>query len=213
VLIRAVIGSLGATYRITCVTGEDRLRQLETSRDPVVLSFWHDRVFVMAYFLRRRLMRRGYPVTLLSSLSRDGELGAKLGRLWGAHVVRGSASRGGTAGLRAMYRSIRQRLGAPVVIPDGPQGPQYQAKPGAIVLAQMSGAPIVPLGCDADRFWKLGSWDRLIIPRPFSRVRVVVGTPQIVPKQLSEAELEQQRLLLQRTLDELVGRAETAPNS
>ena len=89
------------------------------------------------------------------------------------------------------------------MIPDGPRGPRFQAKPGAVVLAQMSEAPIVPMSFAADRYWNLGSWDRMIIPKPFARIRVAVGPPRSIDRGLPADELERERVELERTLNEL----------
>ena len=148
---------------------------------PVVLSFWHDRSFYLAYHLRRKLLSRGFPITILMSQSKDGELGGKLARRLGADVERGSASRGGSAGLRRLYRAVTRRASSPVLVPDGPRGPCFQAKAGAVVLAQMARIPVQPLAYAAERCWRLNSWDRLVIPKPFSRVRLAWGEPLTVP--------------------------------
>ena len=199
---------LGATVRLDVVRGAEQLEVLEKGREPVVLSFWHNRAMFCAYFLYRRLLRHGFPLTILVSQSRDGELGAKLARMWRAGVVRGSASRGGAAGLRKMYRAVSKERASAITIPDGPRGPLYVAKPGAVVLAQMCGVPILPLSFAADRYWTIRSWDRLIIPKPFARVRLVVGDPLEIPRELTAEALEGERQRLERTLNELTAEAE-----
>lgn len=207
-LIRAVVHLLGATVRLEVVRGGERLEALRTDARPVVLSFWHNRAVFCAYFLYRRLLRRGASITILVSQSRDGELGAKLARMWRAGVVRGSASRGGAAGLRKMYRAVNRERTSAITIPDGPRGPLYVAKPGAVVLAQMCGVPILPMAFAADRFWTIRSWDRLIIPKPFARVRFVVGDSLEIPRELTSEDLEAQRLRLEQTLNDLVAEVE-----
>ena len=202
------MGLLGRSYRFEWVRGEEHLRALTAEEKPAVLSFWHDRVLGVAYHLVRHCLRRGYPITILVSRSRDGELGALLTRRWGAGVVRGSATRGGSEGLRRLYRAISRDGSAVVTIPDGPHGPRHAAKPGAVVLAQMSGAVILPLALAASSYWTLGSWDRMIVPRPFSRVALVAGEPIQVSRQASEAELESERKRLERVLGSLVEEAE-----
>ena len=93
--------------------------------------------------------------------------------------------------------------GSMINIPDGPQGPPRQCKPGVIVLAQMSRAPILPLSFAVDRPWKLRSWDRLKVPRPFSRIAVAIGEPLPVPRSLFEEELEHQRMEVEKELNGL----------
>ena len=206
--LRAMIALWGATFRVKFLDGEQRLDELVERGAPMIISFWHDRLFFFAHHLGKRVVRGGFGLTVMSSHSRDGELGAKLARLWGHHIVRGSTSRGGTQGLRAMYHALRRRGSSPIVIPDGPHGPRYLAKPGAIVLAQICRVPIVPMACAVDRCWHVDSWDRLIVPKPFARIRVVVGAPIEIPAELSPEALECERMRLETILNELIERVE-----
>ena len=129
---------------------------------------------------------------------------------WGIHTVRGSASRGGLAAMRGVHKAITRRGSSPIMIPDGPRGPIYEFKVGVAVLAQTSRAPILPIGVAAKRFWRLRSWDRIIVLWPFTRVAMVVGEPQPVSRDLSSQELEAERARLEGLLDELTLQAEEA---
>lgn len=173
-LVRLLVGVLGRTWRIRIVCGRSVYDQLIAEPRPVLVSFWHNRVFMAASFLVRRLHRRGVELTLLASQSRDGQLLAGIGDAWGLRIVRGSASRGGTRALWGLYKAIRAGS-SPVVAPDGPTGPIYQVKHGVVTLAQTTGTPILPIGFAADRAWRLRSWDRQIVPKPFARVTVTIG--------------------------------------
>jgi lysophospholipid acyltransferase (LPLAT)-like uncharacterized protein len=206
-LLRGIIGVIGLTVRVTFVSGESRLLALPKS-EPVILTFWHDRLVYAAELVHRRLVRRGCRMTVLVSSSRDGELGAKVARMLGVELARGSASRGGTRALRGLYRAVTREGCSPIIIPDGPKGPRHEAKRGVVVLSQMTGAPILPLAYAAERAWKLGSWDRLIIPRPFTRIVVAVGEPRVVPRGLDDEALEGERVRLEQTLDRLVATSE-----
>jgi lysophospholipid acyltransferase (LPLAT)-like uncharacterized protein len=190
------------------VDGGGHLATARRERRSVILSFWHNRSFLAAHVLDRELWRRGHPVLVLASLSRDGELVARLAKLLGLAVVRGSASRGGRDAVRALYRAMKKDGASPVMIPDGPRGPLYELKIGVAILAQVSRAPILPLGMAARRFSTLKSWDRLIVPWPFSRIAVVVGEPRTVERGLSAEDLERERRRLQSLLDELTRQAE-----
>lgn len=176
----------------------------------MIFTFWHNRSFVAADFFRKRIFGRGFDVLALASLSRDGELVTRVARGFDVSVVRGSASRGGLGAVRALYRAMKRRGSSPVMIPDGPRGPRYELKVGAVILAQMSRAPILLLGMAARRYFTLKSWDRLIVPWPFSRVAVVVGEEQTVERNLSPEDLEAERLRLQELLNELTRRAESS---
>ncbi len=209
-LLRLLLGLLGRTWRIEVSEGQEILARVLAEKKPQILSFWHNRTFAAAFFLRRYLLKQGFDITLLASQSRDGELVTRMVSGWGIQTVRGSATRGGRAAMRGIYRAIKERQSSPLVIPDGPKGPRYVFKAGALVLAQMSGAPILLLGFAADSCWQLKSWDRLIIPRPFSRVSVVVGEPEFLAADLAGEALEAERLRLEAKLDTITRQAEAA---
>lgn len=212
---RMVVGAIGRTCRFEVALGADRVEDLlggsgtSGAAPPVILCFWHERAILGAYFFRRHLVRRGLDATVMISQSRDGELVAHLARQWGFSHVRGSATRGGSAALRAIYRAIR-RGSSPVMIPDGPHGPPHALKVGVAVLSQMSERPILPMAFAASRAWRIRSWDRLFIPKPFSRVVIAVGSPHTVPRNLEAAELETERKGLEQMLDEVTEAAERA---
>ena len=207
-LLRLIFRVLTRTYRVDIVEGREHLENLWSQPRPVIVSFWHNRVFLAGRFLFESLHHRGIALTLLASQSRDGELVTRVFRPWGIHTVRGSATRGGRQALRGVYRAIVSSGSSPVMIPDGPHGPIYQFKVGVAVLSQMAQAPILPLGFAAERFWRIKSWDRLIIPYPFTRVTVVIGEPQIVERGLTKEQLEETRAFLEERLDSLTLRAE-----
>ena len=204
IALRGVVTLLGLTYRVSLEGGAEHIDAFRREPRPVVFVFWHRRVAFLARFVHRAFQRgAGMRVSILCSFSHDGELGAKIGRGYGCHVVRGSASRGGTSGLRGLYRSIVNERCSPLVMPDGPRGPSGTVKPGAVVLAQMTGAPVLPLSWSADRCWTLRSWDKMEIPKPFARIRVRIGAPLDVPRDLEAGALEQERLRVQRALEAL----------
>lgn len=209
-LFRWLLLLVGATLRTRIVEGEEHLRSLHENPRPVVISHWHDRAFLGAHFLYRRLHQQGITLTLLASQSRDGETVSRMVRAWGIETVRGSATRGGTLALRALHRAVVRRQSSPILIPDGPKGPQYVFKKGVAVLAQTTGAPVLPLGFAADRPWHLGSWDRLIVPRPFSRVTIAIGEPMAVDASLDSEALEARRRELEAEVDRVTEAAEAA---
>ncbi len=214
-LARLVVGVIGRTCRIEVAQGADRIDDLlgaggeSGAAPPAILSFWHERTILGAYFFRRHLVQRGLDTTVLISQSRDGELVARLAHQWGFAHVRGSATRGGSAALRAIYRAVR-RGSSPVMIPDGPHGPPHVFKVGVAVLSQMSERPILPMAFAASRAWRIRSWDRLFIPKPFSRLVIAAGTPYTVPRNLAEDELEGERKRLEQLLDDVTDAADRA---
>ncbi|MEM8993790.1 MAG: lysophospholipid acyltransferase family protein [Acidobacteriota bacterium] len=209
-VLRLLLFGIGATLRFEVVEGKGPLRRLQNEPRPVILSFWHEFVFVSAYFLYRRLHRRGLDITLLASQSRDGELVARMVEAWGVQTVRGSASRGGMEALRAIHAAVRERGSSPIMTPDGPRGPLHVFKMGVVVLAQLTSAPVLPIGIAVEKCWRLGSWDRLIIPKPFSRVKVVIGELEAVGPRLNPKLRESTRVHLEEVLNDVTRRAEQA---
>ena len=114
--------------------------------------------------------------------------------------VRGSSSRGGARALLQMVREVRRTGGVVGHVVDGPLGPPGEVEPGVILLAQRSGAAIVPVYFSAQRCWRMRSWDRMELPKPFSPIRLCFGPAQIVPRELSEDDAEKLRLELEQEM-------------
>ena len=197
---------LWATYRFR-VVADDQARRHAGEGTPLILTLWHEGIFVATWYFRL-LARIGARVTYLVSPSMDGELAVRVLSMMGTRSVRGSATRSGVKAMRELYRALVRHRGWPVVLPDGPQGPRHHCKPGSLLLAGMSGASVLPMACAARRAWRLPTWDRLLLPLPFSRVVVLVGEPYTVPKGLDEAALEAERQRLQDVLERLGAEAE-----
>lgn len=136
------------------------------------------------------------------SRSRDGEWAARLAHCLGFQTVRGSSHRGGAEALRAMLRLTRN--GHPAgLIADGSQGPPLRAQKGIVWLASVTGLPLVPLSLAADAAWRLPSWDRTLIPKPFARLVIAAGDPIHVPRRTADQDLETFRRLLETRLHSL----------
>jgi len=194
-LAALVVRTLGATWRV-------EQSDPAPARAPFVLVAWHQGLLVAAYLHRDR----GLWVPL--SWSRDGDLAeGVLRRLGFARAPRGSSSRGGSALLREMIRRVRAGESGGV-LPDGPHGPAFEAKPGVLALAAATGVQLVPIGIAAAPARRLGSWDRVLVPLPFARVRVHYGTALEVPRSANAAELEAARVRLSEELDRLGREAE-----
>lgn len=174
-LLRWVARALLASCRIERVDGDAHLATLLEADQAMLPCCWHQRLSVsVGYLLRART--RGLRPGFLVSPSHDGELVARVVAGMGATILRGSATRTGARALRQMYGCIREGV-SPVIHPDGPHGPAGRVKTGTIMLAQMTRAPLLPMAFSADRYWQLGSWDRVMIPKPFARVAVTIGAP------------------------------------
>ena len=161
-----------------------------------IYTFWHDRIFAGTYFFR------GRRIVIMTSRSFDGEYIARFIQHLGYGAVRGSSTRGGVGALVELTRLVRRGCPAGFSI-DGPRGPRHVAKMGAVLLAKKTGQAILPFGVNAERFWSLDSWDRMQIPKPFSRVRVRFAPPIRVPLEADEATLNAGREELQRALEEV----------
>ena len=209
-LLQLVMGALSLTYRIESFEGKERWLSLQKGETPVILAAWHNRIFYLAMLIKSQLLGHGFKMAIMSSLSGDGEIGAALGRRAGLRVVRGSPTRGGTAGFRRFFRIMKSENCSVLILPDGSKGPKYQAKMGVVVLAQLSGNPVIPISFSADRCWRAGSWDRLIIPKPFARIRVALGDEIRVDRDASGDELESCRQAVESSLMELNQRVAAA---
>jgi lysophospholipid acyltransferase (LPLAT)-like uncharacterized protein len=193
-----LIKFIGKTVRFE-VEGWENLEQIERDGKIPIYTFWHNRIFLGTYFFRHRR------IVVMTSQSFDGEFIARFIQRFGYGAARGSSTRGGIKALAELIRLMRDGLPAGFSI-DGPKGPKYVAKAGACLLAKKSANPLFPFSLEAERFWEIKSWDNLQIPKPFTRAKVLIAAPIYVSADADEEELENKRLELQNTLDELVKR-------
>ena len=193
---------LGATLRLTEVHRET-VERLWATGGPLIYATWHGRILMFPYFYGR--LRA---VHVLASWSRDGELVSRFARAFGFRVVRGSSSHGASTALRVLARLLRDHGAEVAIAPDGPRGPRCVAQPGAVLLAKLGRAPIVPLGFGVSRATVLGSWDAFVVPHPFARVAVVFGDPLVVPQDADRDALEAWRRRLEDTLRRLTAEAD-----
>jgi lysophospholipid acyltransferase (LPLAT)-like uncharacterized protein len=166
-------------------------------------ALWHNRLLIFPFVLRRFFSnRRG---AALISASRDGDLLADAITRFSFDVVRGSSSRLGASAILQLTDVLAS--GRDVVItPDGPRGPTYELGPGIILLAQKSGSAVLPVNMEYSSCWRLKSWDRFILPRPFAKIRVIIGQPHRVRSTDTVADFEAERLRLQDAMMALVER-------
>lgn len=191
-----LIGMIGRTVRFETV-GSEYLESINAAGKLPIYAVWHDRIFLGTYYLRRR------GIVFLASQSFDGEYIARFLQRFGFGVIRGSSTRGGAKGLVQMIRKMKQGLTMGFTL-DGPKGPRYVAKSGAVHLARKTGNPILPFIVQAKDFWRLGSWDGMQVPRPFTHSRVIYGKPIYVPAYPTDKELNAKQAELQRAMDDLV---------
>lgn len=196
----ALFHVLTRTCRIGPASGVELLDELARQPKPMILSFWHSRIVGCMRMIEIHLQKKRHPLHVLISRSRDGEFIARGLAVYGVTSARGSASRGGSTAMRSLVRYLDETGGVVVTTPDGPRGPTRQLKPGTIRLAELSGAPIVPLSFAASRSWRLSSWDRFILPKPGSVLAPVVGEPIHVPADLDDEGRERSRLEVEAAL-------------
>jgi lysophospholipid acyltransferase (LPLAT)-like uncharacterized protein len=189
---------LTATWR-SSVHGVPALDPLFTSPRQPILAFWHGRILGGIHFFRHR------GIVVITSRNFDGEWIARIIHRFGFGSARGSSSRGGPRALVQLRRDLQAGRAVAFTV-DGPRGPARVAQPGAVWLAGATGHPLVPFHLEADRYWETRSWDRALIPKPFSRVALVVGEPIQVPD-TAEATIEAGRRQLEDVLADLEARA------
>jgi lysophospholipid acyltransferase (LPLAT)-like uncharacterized protein len=185
---------LAATLRLR--REEKSVAPLLAAGAPLIYVVWHARLLLLPYLYRKR------GLWVLISRSEDGAMIADLVRRFGFVTVRGSSSRGGAGGLLSLARAIR-RGHSVVIVPDGPRGPREVLKPGAVSLARLTGAHVVPAALGASSEWRARSWDEFRIPKPFSRCVMRFGDPIVVPRDLDPAGQESARKEIEAALSAL----------
>jgi lysophospholipid acyltransferase (LPLAT)-like uncharacterized protein len=187
-VIVATVGRLirlwGRSLRVE-ITAEDR-QTLGRQDQPVAIVAWHNRLFMATEIYRR--FRGGRPYWGLVSASKDGAWLVGIFEAVGIPAIRGSSSWGAREAASAVIQKLK--AGDDVAItPDGPKGPCYEFKAGGLIVTRRANAPMLLLGMDYTRYWQLKSWDRLIIPLPFSRMRIRCRNvdPESLPKNRDEA--------------------------
>lgn len=183
--------------------GEQDLFARWERKEQVIVAFWHGRTLLMPF------PYRGQKACIMNSIHRDGEIITRVIKWFGVSAVRGSSTRGWMGGLKGMIEAYRQGYDL-FVVPDGPRGPCCQAKPGVLQLARATGAPVFPVTYGAQWGVTVKSWDRLLIPLPFSRITYVAGQPITVPAEASPELMELKRQELETTLTAITSMADAS---
>jgi lysophospholipid acyltransferase (LPLAT)-like uncharacterized protein len=194
--------------------GNETVIALWAQKRPFIAAFWHGRILMMPFAWQRMA-----PMHMLISRHPDGRLIAGVVRYFGIEWIAGSSSLGGQQALRAMLQCLKDG-NCVGITPDGPDGPAMRASPGIIAVARVSGAPILPVTYATARRRILGSWDRMLLPLPFSRGVFMCGELIDVPTKLNDAAIESQRLRIEEQLnaltaeaDRLMGHEQVAPGT
>jgi lysophospholipid acyltransferase (LPLAT)-like uncharacterized protein len=198
-----------ATCRVHARPGLERARTVVRETRSVIPVYWHQH---MLFGVKALLALRddGLKIGFLISPSVDGTAPAMLVDRIGGHVIRGSSTHTGARALRDYYETIVKKEISPAITPDGPRGPAHEFKPGAVMLSQMTGKPILPVSIAASRTWRFRTWDRFELPLPFSRVAIAYGEPIRLPRGIDAQALARMQSEMADRLAELQREARAA---
>jgi lysophospholipid acyltransferase (LPLAT)-like uncharacterized protein len=191
---------IGPTLRV-CISCEEGAQPTVGQR-PLVLNFWHAGIIPATYLFRNLGIR------VMSSNSYDGEYMGRIIHKFGFVAVKGSSSRNAVRALLGLRRALQEGWAVAFSL-DGPRGPRYKVKPGPVALARSSAVPLSTFHIAVESAWVLNTWDRLIIPKPFSRILMRFGKLIPAPAEASDEDLERYQQELQTSLDRIREFAET----
>jgi hypothetical protein len=205
----AAVGAL--VVRLLCATlryenSAESGGPLDANERPMVWAFWHRCLIVATHRFKQR------DIAVLTSRSFDGEVISRIIEKFGYRAVRGSSRRGALGAVLGARRELESGRAVAFTV-DGPLGPVYQAKPGPVVLSRLTGVRIIAFHIAVQRAWTLGTWDRMILPKPFSRAVVHFSAPMLVPSGANESEMERWREELQQALERVRDVAESKVKS
>jgi len=187
---------ISATYRVKMINPEIEKKVLEKGQIPIYGS-WHQRFFPGIILFGHRK-----PISIMISQSKDGDIVSGIVQLLGWHPVRGSSSKGGRHALRKIKRLVHEGYKVGHIV-DGPRGPLGVVKPGLLLIAQATGMPIIPIITSAEKKWVFNSWDRFMVPKPFSRVLIRFSDEVSIPRKLAPSDFEEKRLQIENTFKKL----------
>jgi lysophospholipid acyltransferase (LPLAT)-like uncharacterized protein len=199
--IAGAIRLLYSTCRVTILGGE--YEEAALRHPQAIVTNWHFAFPTVVHHYR------GRGAMVMVSRSRDGELAARVVQSLGFRTFRGSPGKGGSTALRQLIKQLMDGPGGGFIA-DGSQGPPLIAQKGILILARYTQAPLLPVSVAASPCWRFNSWDRTLLPKPFSRVVLAFGAPMQVDRDISADGLEAHRLDLQNTLNGLTLQAEKA---
>jgi lysophospholipid acyltransferase (LPLAT)-like uncharacterized protein len=207
-VVKIFISFFWLTCRVEKIIGDEHALNLIKKNQPIIPCYWHQMHIFGSWYIRK-LQKRGLKIGFLISPSVDGEVPAKIVESWGAVAIRGSSNRTGARALKDMYNIIIKDKVSPVTTSDGPTGPVHEFKQGAVLLAQLTQSPMLPIAYVASRYWQLKTWDKFIIPKPFSRIVIAVGEAHYINKKSSAEEMELERVKMETDMNNLISLAKT----
>ncbi|HJT00458.1 MAG TPA: lysophospholipid acyltransferase family protein [Terriglobales bacterium] len=167
---------------------------LDANERPMIWAFWHRCLILATHRFQKR------DIAVLTSRSFDGEIISRIIEKFGYYAVRGSSRRGALGAVLGARRELEAGRAVAFTV-DGPLGPLYEAKPGPVVLSRLTGVQVIAFHIALEHAWTLGTWDRMLVPKPFSRAFVHFSAPMLVPAGSDEVQMEGQRRDLQMTLE------------
>ncbi len=191
----SLIKLLFGTIKIQ-VIGFEAVQKLVESKK-IIFAFWHSRMLMINY------LYQGWGAVIMASQSKDGELIARILIRQGHRIVRGSTSRGGARAMVNMIRILKKEGCTGGIIPDGPRGPRNKVQPGVIALGKKTGYPIIPISYSARKIKAFNSWDRFVIPYPFTKGMFIYGDPIFVPKDNTPKEEKELCVRLEKELNRI----------
>lgn len=194
------IDSLFFTTKIEFV-GYDEVSRIFSSKK-FIFAIWHSRILLPSY------IHKGINCAIIVSRSGDGEIISRVLQNQGHEIVRGSTSRGGIRALAGLIRSLKKRVRPGVITPDGPRGPRFKCKGGIITLAKKVGYPVIPLTYSAKKIKIFNSWDKFILPYPFTTCRIIYGKPVYVEKDADKDQENIYRMNLENELNRITKNAD-----
>ncbi len=198
-----------STCRIQARPGFERAQAAVRESKSLIPVYWHQHLLFGARGLLD-LRDAGLKAGFLISASVDGTAPAMLVKRVGGHVIRGSSTHTGARALRDYYETIVRQEISPAITPDGPRGPVHEFKPGAVMLSQLTGKPVLPISVAASRTLRFRTWDRFELPLPFSRVVIAYGEPVRMPRGLDPAALTRLQAEMAQALQSLQAEARKA---
>jgi lysophospholipid acyltransferase (LPLAT)-like uncharacterized protein len=184
------------------VLGDEAPKACWDANEPFILAFWHGRILMMPY-----CWQKGRPIRMLISSHPDGQIIARTVSHFGIDTAVGSTTRGGGAALRTMLKALKDGICVGIT-PDGPRGPRMRASEGVVQVARLSGVAVIPCTFSTRRRRVLGSWDRFVVAWPFSGGVFVWGRPIRVARDADEATIEQSRLAIEQSLNDICAEAD-----
>ena len=183
------------------IKGMEPIKNLLKSRK-FIATIWHSRILLFSYSFKNM------NASILVSASDDGEIIARILQAQGQGTVRGSTTRGGLRALAKLIKELKTNNRPVCIIPDGPTGPRFKIQPGVIMLAQKTGCPIIPATYSALKIKLFSSWDRFMLPQPFTRCRMIFGNPVHVPPDAGPKGRELYRIALENEMNRITRSAD-----